>query len=164
MSKSPYLESEARLGDVIAAIQAMSTYKFYKLDFEQWSDRISGDPRNGLYWKKIFIEHPEFFRLDTAREKASLVVRRQHPKSFHVDTRMQIGREEFLGMDESQKSRVSRSPLSQGEIATLIQTAIELHSRAVEQAKNRRWWLPVLTAIIGAASGIIGALLGVSIS
>ncbi len=32
---SPYLRDPGRLGDVIAAIQAMATYKFYKL-----SDRV----------------------------------------------------------------------------------------------------------------------------
>jgi hypothetical protein len=160
MAESPYLRDDARLADVIAAIQAMSIYKFYKLDFAGWSDRISGDPGKGEHWKQVFVEHPEFFRLDTVRERASLIARRQHPKNYDVDARKQIERGEFLAMDSSQKTRVSRSPLSQGEIASLIQTAVELHSRAMEQAKDRRWWLPVLTAFIGAASGITGTLLG----
>ena len=34
MSKSPYLVDDHRLADVIAAIQAMGTYKYYKLDFK----------------------------------------------------------------------------------------------------------------------------------
>ncbi len=161
MADSPCLKDDARLADVIAAIQAMSIYKFYKLDFEGWSDRISGDPGNGEHWKQVFVEHPEFFRLDAARKKASLVARRQHPKNYDVDARKQIERNEFQTIDASQKARISRNPLSQEEIASLIQTAIELHSRALEQAKDRRWWLPVLTAFIGAASGITGTLLGV---
>ena len=36
---SPYLNDPKRLADVIAAIQAAATYKFYKLDFawdEPW--------------------------------------------------------------------------------------------------------------------------------
>lgn len=33
--KSPYLASPDRLGDVISAIQAMGTYKFYKLTFDK---------------------------------------------------------------------------------------------------------------------------------
>ncbi len=160
MAESPYLKDNARLADVIAAIQAMSIYKFYKLNFSGWSDRISGDPGKGEHWKKVFVEHPEFFRLDTAREKASLVARRQHPKNYDVDVRRQIETNEFRAMDASQKARISRSPLSQEEISSLIQTAVELHSRAMEQAKDRRWWLPVLTAFIGAASGIAGTLLG----
>lgn len=160
MPVSPYLKDESRLADVIAAIQAMSIYKFYKVDFAAWSERITGDPRNGEHWKKVFLEHPEFFRLDTARERASLVARRQHPKNFNVDTRRQIERNELIEMDKAQKARVSRSPLSQDEIASLIQTAVELHSRALDQSKDRRWWLPVLTASIGAVSGMVGTLLG----
>ena len=86
MSKSPYLKTDHRLADVIAALQAVATYKFYKLDFAQWADRITGDQRLGEYWKAVFVEHPEFFRLDSKKEKASLIIRRQHPKRYHVDT------------------------------------------------------------------------------
>jgi hypothetical protein len=160
LSNSPYLKNDTRLADVIAAIQAMSIYRFYKLDFNGWSDRISGDPDHGEHWKQIFIEHPEFFRLDSARAKASLVARRQHPKNYDVDTGKRIETSEFLGMDGTRKKRISRSPLSQDEVASMIQIAVELHSRALEQSKDRRWWLPVLTALIGSASGIAGTLLG----
>ena len=63
----------------------METYKFYRLSFEGWADRITANKNQGLYWKNVFEQHPEFFRLDSAREKASLVWRRQYPKRFHVD-------------------------------------------------------------------------------
>jgi len=72
-TNSPYLGDSNRLADVIAAIQAMSTYKFYKLSFDAWADRISGDSSRADYWRIIFEQHPEFFRLDTERAKASLV-------------------------------------------------------------------------------------------
>ena len=68
MSESPYLKDSNRLGDVIAAIQAMAVYKFYKLSFEEWADRISADKSQADKWKNLFIEHPEFFRLDGNRE------------------------------------------------------------------------------------------------
>jgi hypothetical protein len=42
-NESPYLHDLNRLGDVIAAIQAMGLYKFYKLSSEEWADRISGN-------------------------------------------------------------------------------------------------------------------------
>lgn len=71
--KSPYLINENRLADVIAAIRVMGTYKFYKLSFAGWSDRIYGDEPKAECWKNIFIEHPEFFRLDEKKEKGSLV-------------------------------------------------------------------------------------------
>jgi hypothetical protein len=61
------------LADVIAAIQAMGTYKFYKLPFDGWADRITADKSQADHWKNIFEEHPEFLRLDSKRERASLV-------------------------------------------------------------------------------------------
>lgn len=164
MKQSPYLKDDARLADVIAAIQAMSIYKFYKLDFAGWADRISGDPSQGEHWRQVFVEHPEFFRLDSARAKASLVARRQHPKNYNVDTRSYIEKADFGALSSEKKLRISRSPLRQDEIASLIQTAVELHSRALEQSRDRRWWLPLVTALIGAASGIAGTLLGVIVS
>lgn len=42
MTKSRYITEDKRLADVIAAIQTMATYKFYKLDFTQWAGRICG--------------------------------------------------------------------------------------------------------------------------
>jgi len=164
MKQSPYLKDDARLADVIAAIQAMSIYKFYKLDFAGWADRISGDPSQGEHWRQVFVEHPEFFRLDSARTKASLVARRQHPKNYNVDTRSYIEKIDFDALSVEQKQRISRSPLRQDEIASLIQTTVELHSRALEQSKDRRWWLPVLTALIGAISGIAGTVIGVIVT
>ena len=83
---SPYLREDGRLGDVIAAIQAMATYKFYKLEFKGWADRISADETLAEHWRQVFQEHPEFFRLDGERKRASLVWRRQHPKRYSVDT------------------------------------------------------------------------------
>ena len=68
---SPYLRDSNRLGDVIAAIQAMATYKFYKLTFAGWADRMSADESQADKWKTVFLEHPEFFRLDSTKEKAS---------------------------------------------------------------------------------------------
>ena len=65
MSRNPYTNNPNRLADVIAAIQVMGTYKFYKLEFSSWADRIAGDETNGVYWKKVFEDHPEFFRLDS---------------------------------------------------------------------------------------------------
>jgi hypothetical protein len=86
---SPYL-STGRPGDVIAAIQTMATYRFYKLDFEGWADRISADKSRAEHWRSVFEEHPEFFRLDSEKRRASLVWRRQHPKRFNVDTLREI--------------------------------------------------------------------------
>ncbi|NOU06640.1 MAG: N-carbamoyl-L-amino acid amidohydrolase [Hyphomicrobiaceae bacterium] len=156
---SPYLTDPNRLGDVIAAIQAMSTYKQYKLPFDAWSDRICGDLSQSAKWKAIFSDHPEFFRLDTGREKASLVWRRQFPKRFDTNKGRPLTAEEYLLVPDVEKSKLSRNPLQPADIKALIDTAISLHARALEQRQDKRWWLPLASgggALIGA---VIGGLL-----
>lgn len=157
---SPYL-STGRLGDVIAAIQTMAIYKFYKMDFEGWADRISADKSRAEHWKRVFDEHPEFFRLDGEKKKASLVWRRQYPKRYSVDTLSQISKEEYERLDDSSKARISRVPLSADDIKTLVDTAINLHSRDLELLKHAHWYKHLL---FQAAMGILGALIGSFVS
>jgi len=154
---SPYLTDPGRLGDVIAAIQAMATYKFYKLDFRGWADRISADDSRAEHWEHVFTEHPEFFRLDGARKKASLVWRRQYPKLYNVDTLKGISKEQFKQLDNVGMERISRVPLAASDIKTLIDTAINLHSRAIEARNHEYWWKPLA---FQAAAALIGALIG----
>jgi hypothetical protein len=158
-AKSPYLSDPNRLADVISAIQVMSTYKFYKLPFAGWADRISADSSRGEYWQRIFEQHPEFFRLDGQRQKASLVWRRQYPKRFQVDDERVLTREEFDALDEKAKERVSRVRLTPADIKALVDTAINLHARALEEQKEKRWWIPLASAIGGLIGGVIGSLL-----
>jgi len=153
---SPYLKDPNRLGDVIAAIQAMGTYKFYKLTHEGWADRIAADRTQAETWKAIFLEHPEFFRLDSARKKASLVRRRQFPKLYNVDTGQVISKDHYDRLSGTQKLRLSRVPLSSGDIKALVDTAVNLHSRALEYQKEKRWW----AALSGGVGGLLGAIIG----
>jgi hypothetical protein len=158
-SRSPYLNDPNRLGDVIAAIQAMSTYKFYKLSFEAWADRISGTEERKDHWRTVFEQHPEFFRLDGRREKASLVWRRQYPRRFDVDQERTLPLNEYEQLPDERKSRVSRVPLTPTDIKALIDTAINLHSRAVEHQRERRWWLALASGVGGLVGAVVGALL-----
>ena len=153
MASSPYVSDDNRLGDVIAAIQAMGTYKSYKLDFANWADRVSGDTGDADHWEAVFRQHPEFFRLDANREKASLVWRRQHQKRFSTKNQKQISSEAFYALSDEEKSNVSRAPLSPDEINTLIQTAIQLHSSVLKRREDRRWWLSGTIVLVGAIVG-----------
>ena len=103
---SPYIKNENRLADVIAAIQVMSTYKFYKLDFATWADRIVGDRSKSKHWEKVFSDHPEFFRLDQTRTKASLVWRRNYPKNYNVDRFETIPKDEYLKLSDEDKKTI----------------------------------------------------------
>ena len=133
--KSPYLASTHRLADVIAAIQVMGTYKYYKLSISKWAERISGLSRDSNYWNKVFKEHPEFFLLEDG-DKAALVWRRTNQKLYNVDLGACLTKKEYEGLSTEEQARVSRSPLTSNDIGTLINTAIELHSRATAQAMS----------------------------
>ena len=156
MSESAYLRDPNRLGDVIAAIQAMAVYKFYKLSFADWADRISADKSQAERWRGIFIDHPEFFRLDGNKERASLVWRRQFPRRYDVDQERSLSLEECNLLSPEGSLRISRNPLSSSDIKALVDTAVNLHSRALEQQKDKRWWL----ALASAGGGLLGALVG----
>lgn len=156
MKESPYLKDPSRLSDVIAAIQAMAVYKFYKLTFEGWADRISADKSQADKWRKIFVEHPEFFRLDGERKKASLVWRRQFPRRYDVDAERILTIDEYEALSPEKSALVSRIPLTPSDIKALVDTAVNLHSRALEFQKDKRWWI----ALASAGGGLIGSLLG----
>jgi hypothetical protein len=91
------------------------------------------------------------------RERASLVWRRQYPKRFDVEGERSLSREEFYQLTDEEKARVSRTPLTPADIKALIDTAINLHSQSLEQRKERRWWIPLASAIGGLVGGIAGA-------
>lgn len=154
--KNPYTENDNRLADVIAAIQVMGTYKFYKLGFSGWADRIEGKEDKFDYWKLIFEQHPEFFRLDSARNKASLVWRRNYQKLYDVDTETKISREKYNSLTIEQKDRISRTPLTNADISTLVSTAINLHSGEINHKKDSRWWI---SGAIGLAGVVLGTII-----
>lgn len=157
--ESPYIANANRLADVIAAIQAMAVYEFHMRSFEKWAVSISGDEAKAEHWKKVFEDHPEFFRLDTTRTLASLVWRRQFPKRYHVDRQQQLSEKECEKLSDDEQKRLSRPPLAPADIKTLIDAAINLHSRAIELRRESRWWVPLAGAVGGLVGAIIGALL-----
>jgi hypothetical protein len=152
--RNPYLKRR-RLPDVIAAITALGTYKFYKLDVDRWADRITGSRDDAPYWRAIFEEHPEFFRFASDKRKVSLVWRRQFPRNFNVDAEA----EEFPDheVDGLEESRISRRPLEPKEVTELIGVAIGLHDRALEQQKAGNWWIPLVAALLAFFGALIGS-------
>lgn len=150
---SPYLKNPNRLAEVIAAIQAMAVYKYYKMDFEGWADRIVGDKRQGEYWESIFKDHPEFFRLDQERKKASLVWRRNYNKNRHVETGEIISTEILRSLTADEQRKYSRSPLTNSDIQTLINSAINLSNIAEQSKKNRDWWKSAVFGLLGVVLG-----------
>ncbi|MBL0655758.1 hypothetical protein JD524_14165 [Aeromonas caviae] len=158
-SKSPYLKAQ-RLEDVIAAIQVMGKYAYYKLTPEKWADRIAGDATQSTHWQMVFTEHPEFFRFDSARQKVSLAWRRNYRKRYSVDEQREISFEQFSTLDDESKLRISRLPLTGDEVSILVNTAINLHARAIEHNKEYRWMSSPLFSLLSVALGGLLVWLG----
>ncbi|GMQ98356.1 MAG: hypothetical protein BMS9Abin17_0864 [Acidimicrobiia bacterium] len=95
------------MADVIAALQATATDKFYQLRFEGdrgWAWRIAGDPTKANKYQTVFAEHPEFFRID-GQGHGSLVWRRQHQKLFDVDTGAEMSRAAYNHLTRAKATR-----------------------------------------------------------
>lgn len=157
MTQNPYLKP-SRLPDVIAAITALGTYKFYKLDAAAWADRISGRQKTAVHWITVFTEHPEFFRRAVENEKFSLVLRRQFPRNFDVDAEAEVSPDHQLA--GAAYDRFSRRPLAPSEITALINVAVNLHQAALGQDTLRRWWIPLASAGLSFIGAMFGVLIG----
>lgn len=156
--ESPYLKDKNRLAYVISAIQAMAVNKRYKLSFKEWAEKISGDENKEKDWEIIFKQHPEFFRINSEDNKASLVWRRSKQRTFQFDDNIELTRNEAKKLSEKeQNEKLSRYPLTGTEISALITTAIELHNRALENRKEDRWWY---TPVVGIGGSLFGVVLG----
>jgi hypothetical protein len=66
--------------------------------------------------------------------------------------------EEKEALPERQRWLLTTRPLASDAIATLMNTAIELHSRAIEELSARRWWVPILAACLGFGGALLGAV------
>jgi hypothetical protein len=159
MAKNPYL-TPGRLSDVIAAITALGAYRYYKLTFQGCAERIANRPEEAERWGKVLCEHPEFFRVSHEGKLASLVWRRQDPKRFDARRSTEITREEYDALTDEQKLNVSRRPLDASEITSLISIAVNLHERALEHQKERRWWVPIVTSGLAFLGALIGSSIG----
>ena len=123
----------SRLQDVVAALQLLGSYKKYKLSPKDWEPVLENRPSSAESWKTIFDEHPEFFRTND-KALVSLMWRRAMPHD-----------------------QDSREPLNQEQLSTLITAALEFHAKALEQKRDRRWWIPLLAALTAFAGALLGA-------
>ncbi|MET1416106.1 hypothetical protein ABVF61_27810 [Roseibium sp. HPY-6] len=159
---SPYLK-ENRLQDVIAAIQVMGAYDEYssrKADL--WSAQL-GVPQSGEDWFEVCREHPEFFRTNTTEDGGDDATwvgirwRWATGRVYSPDAGRNLTPDEISSLPAVDKKKLTRAPLTSSQIETLIASAIQLHSRAIEHKRELRWWaIPAISA----ATAFVGAVLG----
>jgi hypothetical protein len=157
---SPYHADFRRLTDVIAALQAMGAYRKASLPIEEWKRRLK-DPSSASDWKTVFSEHPEFFVVGedprTHGHYALLRWRHSNDRVFDPEAQRELSAIERGNLKPDELERLTAKPLAAEEIQTLLETAIELHVRAIAHAEEHRWLTPLLFTLLGA---IIGALFG----
>jgi hypothetical protein len=164
MTSSPYLQHHQRLPEILAAIQVMGTHKWDMLEVPDWQQRL-GEPSSGDSWDDIFSDHPEFFQV---REKPSddpeqtkkkrfwvLTWRFAYDPYFDPDAKKQLSSEQVRDIPKNKK--LARKPLEEEQIATLLNTAIELQVRAAAFEERRRW---LITAAISFITTVIVVILG----
>lgn len=149
---SPYLANDWRLADVLAAIQVLGTYPRASRKVKEWFEKL-GAPLSAQGWETVFKEHPEFFRL--SNEYASLRWRHGYDRTYDIVKKEEIDNKELESLSEEQKNELTRKQLSSDQIETLVKTAVELHGRAIAQAQEKRWLIPLLFGLVGVIVGVL---------
>jgi len=153
--KSPYLDS-GRLADIITAIQTMGVFPWAST--QNWETKLP-TPSNNDNWLKVFSEHPEFFYLEN--DWQVLRLRYTYNQTYDPKERRDLKPEEVKDLDPEAKRRLTHKPLDSDQVSMLIRIAIELHSRAIAQEQEKRWWKP---ALITAGASLVGVIIGACIS
>jgi len=162
--ESPYLK-KGRLADILAALQMMGAGQRPEKEIVDWAKELSRSdaPFEVDRWKEVFCEHPEFFLTyflhGKGNQKAALRWRYTN-KLYDSVSNKEYTPEEKARLPKELQNKLTTRPLASDAIATLMNTAIELHSRAIEELSARRWWVPVLAACLGFIGAVIGAFWG----
>ena len=162
---SAYLK-QGRLSDVIAALQIMGAGERPEKSIKGWAKELSYDDSDAEVgrWTTAFKEHPEFFlvyRLQGDPNKLKSALRwRYTNKLYDSKTGKEYTPQEKEELPEEDRGNLTTKPLTSDAIAALMNTAIELHSRAIEELTASRWWVPILAALLG----FVGALLGATVA
>lgn len=135
---SPYLKSN-RIQDIIGALQIMGSSRNYKMSVEDWKEKFEKDPLSAEKWQVVFKAHPEFFR-ENNKGLFSLMWRKGLP---HVED--------------------TREPLTADQIKSLMDTALRFHSKALEERRDRRWWIPIFAAVMAFVGAVLGAIIAKSL-
>jgi len=152
--KSPYLENDWRLADIIAAIQVMGAYPWASREVDSWTEKL-GNPSSVETgdWAELFKEHPEFFRLSDGW--ASLRWRHGYDRTYDAMKGCELTATERAGLDKEARQKLTRKPLSAEQIEALMKTAVEFHSRAIAHAQEKRWLAPLLFGLLGIVVGAV---------
>jgi hypothetical protein len=158
--KSPYLKP-GRLADVLAALQIMAAGQRPEGRIDWWVKQLSpglGENQTKR-WTAVFQEHPEFFLVYSLENDAALKAAlrwRYTNKLYDHKTGKEYTQQEKEALPQDEQYLLTTRPMDGETVSILLKTAIELHSRAIEEFTARRWWV---TPAVGFGGVAFGALL-----
>lgn len=165
---SPYLENHHRLADLITAIQIMGSYKYASRFYNHWAKQL-GTPLSASSWHEIFKAHPEFFIVHGPKDKNRTYItlrwRYGFDSNYWAEKGVVLSSDDLEKVEEAQEGleepiTVTKKPLESEQIETLVNTAIELHGRAIAYREEKRWLIPVILTIVATIFSFLGAILG----
>jgi hypothetical protein len=174
MKKNPYLQP-GRLSHVIAAIEVLSVRPWAGIGVDKWVREVETPEGSFLSpetaeeathkWTTVFREHPEFFKLyelkkdATTEHKVTLRLRSAYSINYDPKTGQEVPTEK-LPKPPKLYDDYTRRPLTSSEIKILIKTAIDLHTRAIAERREARFYVPAALAVITAAFGELWRVFG----
>lgn len=142
------------MADVIAAIQAMGSYPWATRKVDKWAKGL-GEPISASDWSEVFLDHPEFFRLSNGTW-ATLRWRHAYDHSYDPDRCENLSAIELKGISvNDRRDKLTKRPLEADQIEALMKTAVELHTRAIAQSQELRWWIPTVAGLVGVLIGLL---------
>jgi hypothetical protein len=154
---SPYLINSNRLGDVIGAIQVLGSFPWHAIKKEHWERHFGFAHSPDGLWDVVFEEHPEFFRIEKNGDVA-LRWRFAYERTYDpTKNRDYTPAQRDTKLTKMQREKLHRRPLGTDQISALMDVAVELHGRALAQAQDKRWKIPLYSSFAG---GLLGAILG----
>lgn len=158
---TPYT-NRGRLPDVIAAIQFMSMHERSSLSCFEWAKAISGDHLKEDHWRSVFEAHSELFRGSPDDEDHyALIWRRALPRRYYRPGRCMLSDEDFQKLPFDKQTLVSRPPIPETQVKTLVEIAISLHAKQHDELRDQRWWF---APIMGFCGSVLGALIAATVA
>jgi hypothetical protein len=163
---APYLKPN-RLADVIAALQVMGKDPRAEHPISRWSRKLSADTSGESidYWTNVFKDHGEFFlvyRLPDGNEAKAVLRSRYIDQNYDVNLGRTLTFAEVSSLSDTEKWKLSYTPLQPIEITELTKTAVELHNRTIAANSDRRWWIPIIGSSIPAIIALLGVYIGLA--
>lgn len=162
--QSPYLK-QGRLPEVLAALQITAEGERPEKEITGWARELSPTHADHeiVLWTSVFREHPEFFVIYTLPGQTILKAAlrwRYTNKLYDAKQGKYLTPQEKDALSPEERGLLTTEPLKTDAVEILINTAIELHTRAIAERRERRWWIPIFAAVLGFVGALLGAHLG----